>query len=113
MKATNQQINWLARIKGNVDALHNQWYGFETGFDTFGNSWSSLPLPPAARGERGIDQELFVETDRKIREACHRLDLRVIEAFDEDGWDGEQYGPLVTLWDALRDIRHHFGLPRY
>jgi hypothetical protein len=93
---TVQQEVWLGQMKAAVDQLHEQWYGH--GFGGYA---------------KGFNNANFADVDRKIRTACSRLKIEVVEAFDEDGWDGEQYQPIVTLWDALRAIRKHFGLPLY
>jgi hypothetical protein len=94
--ATTEQKDWLLRMQATVDQLHGQWLGHD-GYEVV---------------HTRFDKGLFEETNRKIRAACAKLNLDLVEAFDPDGWDGECYGPLVTLSDALRAIRKHFGLPQ-
>jgi hypothetical protein len=75
-----------------LETLHIQWYGFD------GNT----PV------KRGMDQELFTETDRKIREAARRMNVVVEDgnelAAENEGWDGELNGDLVALGMALDTI---------
>ena len=78
--ATTAQRDWLLHMKATVDHLHNQWYGHD-GFETI---------------HSGLDQSLLQDTDRKIRLACKRLGIAVVEAHDPDRWDGEEFGPIVT-----------------
>jgi hypothetical protein len=85
-----KQVDWIARMRANLETLHNQWYGWD------------------ANGQRRMDQELFAETDRKIREAARRCNVVVEngqELSDEnEGWDGELNGDLVVLGMALDTI---------
>lgn len=89
---TPQQLDWLARMRANLEALHIQWYGFD------GNQ----PV------KRGMNPELFAETDRKIRAAAAHLNV-VVEngnelAAENEGWDGELNGDLVALGMTLDAI---------
>ena len=47
---TPKQLDWVARMRANLQTLHNGWYGWDGNDRVFG----------------GMDQELFFETDRKI-----------------------------------------------
>jgi len=87
------QVNWLARMRADLEQLHDQWYNIPYFGQGFG-----------IHAPRGIDKELFAEVDRKIRAAAAKLDIEVIEAFDEDGWDGERFQPLMTLGATLDAI---------
>ena len=89
---TATQVDWLARMRANLETLHIQWYGFD------GNQ----PV------KRGMDQELFAETDRKIREAARRMNVVVESAYEiaekNEYWDGEMNGDLVVLGMVLDTI---------
>ena len=82
---TPKQLDWVARMRTNLQTLHNQWYGWDGNEKVFG----------------GMDQEFFFETDRKVREAAHRLGIRVESpsalAEINEGWDGELNADLVVL----------------
>lgn len=83
------QVNWITRQRAELTSLHSQWYG-----------------------NRDFDQYQFSEVDRKVREAADRLrvevaDVRELEEQNE-GWDGELYGPFEVLSKAIRDIEKQF-----
>jgi hypothetical protein len=89
---TPKQNDWFGRMQANIALLHTQWYGWDGNERVFG----------------GMDQELFFETDRKIREAAHRLGIRVESpsalAEANEGWDGELNADLVVLDHVLDAI---------
>ncbi len=87
MKLTTTQIQWLKDMRKNLEILHEEWYGGYLGIS----------------GQH-FNNNKFNEVNRKIRLACSRLGIEVIEAFDPDGWDGERFQPLETLFDAIRSI---------
>jgi len=93
------QKSWLVRMERTLQHLHNQWYGYD-GHEVVHSK---------------LDEGLLADTDNKIRLACERLGIQVEEAdpVANDWWDGEMYEPIVTLQDALRAIRKHFGLPQW
>ena len=84
---TPQQLDWIARMRSDLETLHDRWYNTRS---------------------FGIYQDLFDDTDRKIRQAAHRMNV-VVEneeelAAENEGWDGELYAPLVVLGMALDTI---------
>ena len=90
---TQVQLEWMARMRATLQMLHAQWYGCdEEGREVRG----------------GMNQTAFAEVNHKIRAAVDKLNLQVEEAFDEDGWDGECNGDLMTLNDMLTAITMHF-----
>ena len=76
-----------------LEDLHAQWYG-----------WDSEGHP--VRG--GMNRDLFVEVDRKIREAARRLRIGVEDAGElferNEGWDGEMNAELLVLEHVLDTI---------
>ena len=89
---TQKQLDWVGRMRINLATLHTGWYGWDGNQKVYG----------------GMDQELFIETNRKIREAAYRFGV-VVEDQDKltesnEGWDGELNGSIVVLENALRAI---------
>jgi hypothetical protein len=98
---TPTQLDWLVRMHINIETLHEQWYGSETGFNTQGK---------ATRNQ--MDQALFTEVDNKIRSAAVKLKIPVPDVTElaaaNEFWDGERFGPLMVLATTLDSIVKHF-----